>query len=227
MGKLFKQQGLIFLILLLGIILYTVSNFWEMESYYGLISLVFLGLILLERFLKFESRNSHPRELVIIAILSAVAAFSRIPFAGLPSIQPTSTIIILSAMVFGPSMGFMIGAVAALASNVILGQGPWTPWQMFAWGTMGFVAGHLAVIIKGRISMAMIGFAQGIAFGWTMNLWFLFGFVKPITIETIMAIYGSSLYFDLLHGISNFILIILLYKPWMLILKRIQVKYGI
>ena len=63
----------------------------------------------------------------------------------------------------------------ALVSNLILGQGPWTPWQMFAWGSMGYLVGILvrSGLIKGRLILSFLGFFLGILFGWVMNLWFL------------------------------------------------------
>lgn len=74
------------------------------------------------------------REIVMIAVLATIAAVSRVPFAPLPSVQPTSFVVIVAALVLGPEAGFMIGSTAALVSNFFLGQGPWTPWQMFCWG---------------------------------------------------------------------------------------------
>lgn len=107
------------------------------DRHYLLLSLVLLCAALLPLFLRLERRKLEPRELVLLAVLAALAAVSRIPFAALPSVKPVSAIVILSAYVFGAEAGFLIGAVAALVSNLYFGQGPWTPWQMFAWGWSG------------------------------------------------------------------------------------------
>lgn len=229
MGRKLKNKIIILILFTLLTTLIGVTILLDLKDYYGLISVVFLALILLQRFVKFENQATGARDLMLIAILSALAAVSRVPFAGLPSIQPTSTVIILSAFVFGPNMGFMIGAIGALVSNMFLGQGPWTPWQMFAWGSMGYIVGLISVKwqIKGRILLSCIGFVLGLVFGWVMNLWFVIGFLSPITFQSIVATYATSFYMDLLHGISNAVLIFLLYKPWMVILDRIKNKYNI
>lgn len=104
------------------------------DRHYMLLSLVLLAAALLPLFIRLERRPLESRELVLLAVLSAIAAVSRVPFAALPSVKPVSAIVILSAYVFGAEAGFIIGAVAALVSNIYFGQGPWTPWQMFAWG---------------------------------------------------------------------------------------------
>ena len=105
-------------------------------------SLFILAVIMLPFYIRFERKAFVSREIVLVAVLAAIAAVSRVPFSILPSVQPTSFVIIVSAIVFGSETGFMIGATAAIVSN-ILGQGPWTPWQMFSWGMIGFIAGLL------------------------------------------------------------------------------------
>ncbi len=106
-------------------------------------SLFLLVVIMLPFYIRFERKAFVSREIVLVAVLAAIAAVSRVPFSILPSVQPTSFVIIVSAIVFGSETGFMIGATAAIVSNIFLGQGPWTPWQMFSWGMIGFIAGLL------------------------------------------------------------------------------------
>lgn len=114
-----------------------------MDGYYMLSSLFLLVVIMLPFYIRFERKAFVSREIVLVAVLAAIAAVSRVPFSILPSVQPTSFVIIVSAIVFGSEAGFMIGATAAIVSNIFLGQGPWTPWQMFSWGMIGFIAGLL------------------------------------------------------------------------------------
>ncbi|MEX2104005.1 MAG: ECF transporter S component, partial [Bacilli bacterium] len=112
----------------------------ENGHYTIVFSFVMLMLAMFPFFLRFEMKKTDARIVVLISILAAIAAIGRIPFAALPSIQPTSFVIIVTGLAFGAETGFMVGATAALVSNFFLGQGPWTPWQMFAWGMMGFTA---------------------------------------------------------------------------------------
>ena len=105
-------------------------------------SLFLLAVIMLPFYIRFERKAFVSREIVLVAVLAAIAAVSRVPFSILPSVQPTSFVIIVSAIVFGSETGFMIGATAE-SYLIFLGQGPWTPWQMFSWGMIGFIAGLL------------------------------------------------------------------------------------
>ncbi|TFX27766.1 ECF transporter S component, partial [Escherichia coli] len=154
--------------------------------------------------------------IVIVAVLAAIAAVSRVPFSILPSVQPTSFVIIVSAIVFGSETGFMIGATAAIVSNIFLGQGPWTPWQMFSWGMIGFIAGllHYTFLMKTLWGRLLYGFAVGFLFGWIMNFWGLLGFIQEATWETVIAYYVASFYFDLSHAISNVIFLLLFSTSW-------------
>ena len=138
-----------------------------MDGYYMLSSLFILAVIMLPFYIRFERKAFVSREIVLVAVLAAIAAVSRVPFSILPSVQPTSFVIIVSAIVFGSETGFMIGATAAIVSNIFLGQGPWTPWQMFSWGMIGFIAGLLrnTFFMKKLWGRLLYGVIVGFLFG--------------------------------------------------------------
>src|SRR5436189_6452856 len=96
-----------------------------------------LGAALVAGFAWYERRHPTSRVLALVATLAALAALGRIAFAPLPSVKPTTDIVLLSGYVLGGAPGFAVGAVGALTSNLFYGQGPWTPWQMVAWGLIG------------------------------------------------------------------------------------------
>ena len=124
-----------FIILLFGVKIGD-RNYWFVSM-----SLIILAIWLF--FSLFESRKPRAREIVPIAVMSAIAAIGRFAFAMLPQFKPVAAIVIITGMSFGPEAGFLTGAVSALVSNFFFGQGPWTPWQMFAFGVLGFLAGLL------------------------------------------------------------------------------------
>lgn len=154
---------------------------------------------------KFEKKRISPREVAVIAVLSSLAAIGRVPVSFLPGVQPTTFLVIASGFVFGPVAGFMVGSTAALVSNFFLGQGPWTPWQMFAWGLAGISAGMLKRVVPGvgRAGMTIFCFLWGYIFGWILNLWSWSGFIGVHTWETFLATYAASFWFDTLHAIGN------------------------
>jgi energy-coupling factor transport system substrate-specific component len=160
--------------------------------------------------------------------MASLAALGRVVFAPIPNFIPTTAIIIIAALVFGPEAGFLSGVVAAAASNLFFGQGPWTPWQMFSWGMIGFGAGILSNgLLKNMLSLSIYGFLSGFAFGWVMNIWFIIAFIQPITWQTIVTAYMASFWFDFMHGLSTLIFLLLLAKPWIKKLNRIKIKYGL
>lgn len=165
----------------------------------------------------------------MLAVLAAIAGVSRIPFAPIPSVQPTTFVIIASAIALGPKSGLVIGASAALVSNMVLGQGPWTPWQMVCWGMAGFIAGLLAktIFMKKMTWRLIYGFVTGFVFGWVMNLWILFSGFGELNIQTFALLNTSSFYFDLAHALSNVFFLLLFSSVWIKIIKRFKVKYGV
>ncbi len=196
---------------------------------YLLLSLVIIGAIMLPFFARFEIREIAGREVVLLAMLAAIAAVGRVPFAGLPSVQPTSFVIIMVGIVFGAESGFIVGAVAALVSNFFLGQGPWTPWQMYAWGMMGMSAGLLRNTwwLKSIWGRSVFGFIWGYVFGWFMNMWIVVSNIGSFTWEFIAGIYIASVRFDLAHGVSNVIFLVVFSASWIKILERFKRKYGL
>jgi energy-coupling factor transport system substrate-specific component len=218
----------ILLFLIVGLLCLTFL--WQ-DSYlllsFGLVIIAILFFVI-----RFESRKVEARELVLLAVLAAIAAVSRIPFASIPSVQPTTFVIMMSGFVFGAESGFIIGALAALASNMIMGQGPWTPWQMVAWGLVGLTAGlhrntKLMNRTWGRIAFAVI---WGFLFGWIMNLWGIIALTQsnsPMNLKAIVIYFAGSATFDAFHSASNVIFLLLFGNIWIKILTRFKRKYGL
>ncbi len=110
-----------------------------------LLALVFLVACAIPFFLVYDRKKPQARELIPIAVMAALGVVGRTVFAiiPLPNFKPVSAIVIITAISFGPEAGFLTGALTGFVSNFIFGQGPWTPWQMFCWGMIGFIAGLL------------------------------------------------------------------------------------
>ncbi|MDQ7094887.1 ECF transporter S component [Desulfosporosinus sp. PR] len=196
---------------------------------YGFLSILLILLMMIPFFLSFEKRRPEARELVVIAVMAGIGALGRVAFAALPQVKPTSAVVIITALAFGPEAGFLTGAVAALTSNLFFGQGPWTPWQMFSWGLIGFAAGMFgkAGWLRSRLSLAVFGFLSGFGFGWVMNIWYVIGFIQPITYQAVIGAYVSSFWFDFTHALTTLIFLAVLAKPWLRRLERIKTKFGL
>ncbi|HNZ41120.1 MAG TPA: ECF transporter S component [Clostridia bacterium] len=185
--------------------------------------------ILLMGFNVFERKEVSAEKIVLLAILTAVSAAGRVLFSSLPSVNPSSFIIIMSAMIFGPSFGFMTGALTALVSNMLLGHGPWTLWQMLFWGLMGFLAGVLKKPLKEHMWFRLAyGFVWGFLFGWGMNVFYvLSGYIAEPGIKTFLVACSASFVLDLLHAGTNLLLILLLGNGFIKIFERAAAKYGL
>ena len=181
-------------------------------------------------FLIFEGRKPQARELLTIAVLVAIAVAGRAAFFMVPSFKPVVAVTIISAVCFGAESGFLVGALSMLSSNMLFGQGPWTPWQMFAAGIIGFLAGIL--FQKGwlkarKISLCIYGFlATVFIYGGIMNPASLVMTSYAITKRNLLAIYMSGLPVDLVHASATVIFLWIASKPMIEKLERIKVKYG-
>ncbi len=195
-------------------------------------ALLSLGVVvgaLVVFFARFETSKPALRQIMPTVVLAALAAAGRILFAALPDFKPVSAIAIVAGAAFGRQAGFMVGALAALVSNLFFGQGPWTPWQMYAWGLIGYFAGVLADrgAFEKRPVLYVYGFAAPLLYGFLLNSYYIVGFVHPLTWHTALLAYGAGLPFDLVHGAATVVFLAILYQPWRKKLDRIKRKYGI
>lgn len=216
---------LILVLLLAGV---KQDNFLGRQGW-GLLSAEIMIVSLAFFYWGFEQGKTSSREIALIAVLGAAAAVGRVPFAALPNIQPTTFIVIVTGFVFGPRVGFMVGATAALVSNFFLGQGPWTPWQMFAWGLAGVSAGIVHRLFPGigTRGMSAFNFIWGYIFGWIMNLWSWTAFIRPLTWQSFIATYAAGFWFDTFHAVGNIAFYLLFGASFIKILKRFRRKLTI
>ncbi len=169
-------------------------------------------------------------------VLAALAAAGRILFAAVPDFKPVSAIAIVAGATLGRRNGFMVGALAALASNFFFGQGMWSPWQMYAWGMVGYIGGVLADAgmfedpatgRPRRLMLALCGLASGALYGVIINAYGVLGFVRPLTVPGAIAYVAASLPFDALHGVATAVFLSMLYGPWTRRIRRVVRKYGL
>ena len=148
----------------------------------ALLSTLVLLAALTPFFLAFERQKPRPRDFMPVVVLTALSVTGRLLFAALPNFKPVSAIVILAGVCFGRQSGFLTGTLSALVSNLFFGQGPWTPWQMYAWGLMGYVAGALAStkLFRRPWAVLLYGFLARFGYGFLMNSWTLFSFVQPV-----------------------------------------------
>ena len=170
------------------------------------------------------TRSLSAREITAIASLGALSAAGRVVFAAIPGVQPSTVLVIISGWVLGPAAGFAVGATTALVSNVFLGQGPWTVWQMLSWGVIGLVAGWLGKLEWKRPEHVVIGLGvlSGFAFGWAMDVWFWLSFVYPHTLVTLVASAAASFVFDAMHAGGNAVFGVVFAARGLRILERFR-----
>lgn len=197
---------------------------------YYLVGVAVILLTCLPFFLVFENHRPSAREVVVIAVMSALAVAARAAFAVVPAFKPMMGVIILAGMACGPEAGFLVGAVAAFASNFLFGQGPWTPWQMFAYGFSGFLAGagvRLGLLPKKKLPMAVFGFfAVVLAVGPILDTCSVFTMPAQVNLTTAAAIYLAGFPYNVTHGLSTMVTLYLVGEPMLGKLDRVRRKYG-
>ena len=179
----------------------------------------------------FEKRKPKTREIVTLAVMTALAVVGRLAFFMTPQVKPCAAIIIITGVMLGRQSGFLCGALTAFVSGFFFGKGPWTPWQMIAFGIIGFLSGVL--FSKKNIKYAynkwiisIYGFlATFVIYGFILDTATVFMYTDTPKTETFVATYLSGIGFNLIHAASTFVVLFLISNATIKKLERLKIKY--
>lgn len=225
------KRTLVSAFLILILIPLTIYIGWRFsDRKYYITGLLMIVYTLIPFFMVFEQRKPQPRELVVIAVMCAIAVASRAAFIWLPHFKPMAAIVIITGVAFGAEAGFLTGAVSAFVSNFIFGQGPWTPWQMFAFGMAGFLAGLLfsrGKNLPGKLPLSAFGgLVILLVVGPLLDTCALFTMSAVLTNGSIWGVYLSGLPVNAVHGLATVLTLFFFSQPMLEKLTRIKIKYG-
>ena len=197
---------------------------WELASFAVLFAALAAGFHWYER--------THPssKVLALVATLAALAALGRVAFAPLPNVKPTTDIVLLSGYALGGAPGFVVGAAGALASNLFFGQGPWTPWQMGAWGLAGVLGAGLGAATGrrlGRVPLALACLVAGFLYGAILDFSTWATFSGEHTLGQFIAISATSLPFNIAHAAGNFVFCLAFGPAFVRALLRFRGRFEI
>ncbi len=173
---------------------------WQLASF----ALVLLSLAV--AFWWYERAQPTPKLLALLATLAAIAALGRDAFAAIPDVKPITAIVLISGVAFGSGPGFAVGAISALASNILLGQGPWTPWQMLGWGLVGLLGAALGRVGSRRLGPLALALACAVSaevFNLVVDLYTWTG-AGDHTLRAFGLVLGTAVVFDVTHVVASF-----------------------
>lgn len=197
---------------------------------YNLISMMIALLACVPFYYAYEKKEGSIRRMVILAVMTAVATAGRFIFAMLPGFKPVTAIVVITGLYLGPESGFLVGSLTAIISNMFFGQGPWTPFQMMAWGLLGAIAG-LPVIRQGlkrsRVLLLLYGAAAGFLYSAVMDIWSVLSMDGTFNLTR----YGVALLraapVTVEYMAANVVFLLLAAGPIGKKLERIRIKHGI
>ena len=172
----------------------------------------------------FEKKETGTRRMVIVAVMIALCVVGRF----IPFFKPITAITVITAIYLGGESGFLVGSLSALLSNFYFGQGPWTAFQMLAWGLIGLVAGFLSnPLRKSRAALLTYGVLSGVVFSLIMDIWTVLWYNDNFDLTLYLAALATALPHTALYSVSNFIFLWFMAKPFGDKMNRIKNKYGI
>lgn len=228
-----SKRTLIAAALILLLIPFTIyiGVFYLGDRKYYFISLLIILETMIPFVMIFEGRKPQARELVIIAALCGIGVAGRAAFFMLPQFKPVAAVVIISSVAFGAESGFLVGSMTMFLSNMLYGQGPWTPWQMFAMGIIGFLSGFLfrkGLLRRDSLSLAIFGgISVFFVYGGIMNPASVIMFQSKISFPMIVTSWVTGAPFDLIHATATVFFLLTMGDTMLEKLDRIKVKYGL
>ncbi|MFA5560239.1 MAG: ECF transporter S component [Acholeplasmataceae bacterium] len=218
---------IVYVILIPAVIAFGVFLFNDRK--YNLISMLLAFLACVPFFVRFERKRVDVKELVTLVVMIAISVVSRLLFVVIPFFKPVTAVTIITGIAFGPQAGFITGAMTALISNLHFGQGPWTPFQMFAWGIIGFIAGLLFMKRKkiNLVLLMIVGLIGGVVFSFLMDIYTTFSVDETFSLERYIFYLITAAPMTISYAVSNVVFLFFLTNPMLDILKRIKDKYGV
>ncbi|MFA7636786.1 MAG: ECF transporter S component, partial [Monoglobales bacterium] len=226
-----KTLGLAAVVLILIPFTILFGNIYFGERRYFFIGLMIILEIIVPFIFSFENNRPKAREIVLLSVLCALAVASREAFFMLSHFKPIIAIVIISGICFGGETGFLVGAMSAFVSNFFFGQGPWTVWQMFATGTVGFTAGivfRFGILPKSRGAIFLFGgITTLIIYGGIMDPASVLMWQANPTWQIILDAYLAGLAFNITLAASTMFFLWLFAIPMIEKLERVKTKYNI
>lgn len=194
------------------------------DKMYAYISLVITILSIVLFISGFEQRKIGTRRMVLVVVLTVMSVVGRF----FPLIKPVTAITVIAGIYLGGEAGFLVGTISAVISNFFWGQGPWTPFQMFAWGLIGLIAGLAAKPLKkSRAVLLIYGALAGMLFSFIMDIWTVLWYNNGFDVKLYLAAISTAVPMTIVYAASNVIFLFFLADPIGRKLDRIKNVYGI
>ena len=172
----------------------------------------------------YEKKPTGSRRMIIVAVMTALCITGRF----IPLFKPITALTVITAIYLGGEAGFLVGAMSALLSNFYFGQGPWTPFQMLAWGMIGLIAGFLANPLKRHKWLLLVyGVLAGIFYSAVMDIWTVIWYDGTFRTELYLSALVTAVPHTVMYSVSNFVFLWFMAKPFGEKLERVKIKYGV
>lgn len=223
-----KHNKIALISLIMAILTVIIGVLLWRDQQYNLIIMLLVVISWIPFYFKYELSHPKTREVVILAIMIALTTLARTLFILFPSFKPVSALVIIMAVVFGKQDGFLCGSLSALISDFVFGIGPWTPFQMLAWGLIGYLAGMFChQLYQNKRLLYSYGAVAGIIFSMIMDLWSVLAIDNSFNLSRYLFTVIAALPVTITYIVSNIIFIFVFKDAMFKILQRVKIKYGI
>ena len=171
--------------------------------------------------LKLRDSNFTVWDIVLIPMLSATLTSGKMALFFLPNIEIVTLLFMVYTCVFGARKTFIISIIFTTTEIFFYGVQTWLLVYYFIWPMLIFLTSLLFKTTDSEWAFSIFGLVFGLSFGFVFAVFesFFYGVSYGIVY------WVRGIPFDLIHGVSNFVVILLLYKPLLRLLSQLKNKY--
>lgn len=168
-----------------------------------------------------KNKKVDTRDIAFVGMAIAVIEVCKIALQAVPNVETTTFWIMMFTLVLGRKMLFVIPAFI-LIEGCIYGFGLWWIMYLYAWPLLALIA-WLIRKSDSALTFSIVSGFFGLFFGALCSIpyYFIGGFVMMFNW------WVAGIPFDIMHGISNFVIMLLLYRPVRKVMDRVNSRKGV
>lgn len=172
------------------------------------------------------SNNTKAKDVALVGIMIAVIEAAKLSLAAIPNVELTSFLVIMFTLYFGKKAFFAIPGFVLIEVMIFGFEPMWVTAYMYVWPVL-FLLTLLLRRFKGAFNMALLSGLYGLMFGFLCSFPYLFltTSLNPTAgLKSAITWWIAGIPFDVIHGVSNFLIMLVLFSPVSRVLERVNDK---
>ncbi len=156
------------------------------------------------------------RDITVLALMSTILIITKEARNFLPNIEPVSFLLIVYTLVFGYRTLYIIYTFV-IVEGFLYGFSLWWFSYLYIWTILFFLV-RIFRNVRNPLYWAVISGFYGLSFGFLYSI----SIVAISGVNAGIVSWINGIYFDIVHGLGNFFIALLLFKPVYYVINKLN-----